>query len=388
MHCNRIHSLQLLPALAILLTPLVHATERLDEAKLKKTVDTTIQAVMQKNNIPGMAVGITVNGKHYFYNYGIASKETQQPVNDKTLFEVGSISKTVTATLVSYAQLKGKITLSDSTSKYLPELKGSSFDNISLLNLGTQTSGLPLFVPDEIKTTSQLIDYLKQWKPIHEIGTQRVYSNVGIGTLGMIAANSMGKPYETLIEKTIFPMLGMNHSYINVPQSQMKNYAQGYNKKDQPIRLSQDMLWAEAYGVKTNSADLTRFLDANMQFIKSSEQLQQAIKNTHTGYFKSGDMIQDLMWEQYAYPVTLEQLLAGNSSAMMDTKTEQLNPAQQPNDDVLINKTGSTNGFAAYTAFIPVKKVGVVILANKNYSIDQRVTAAYQILEQLDKKEK
>jgi CubicO group peptidase (beta-lactamase class C family) len=51
---------------------------------------------------------------------------------------------------------------------------------------------------------------------------------------------------------------------------------------------------------------------------------------------------------------------------------------------VLINKTGSTNGFSGYVAFVPAKKIGIVILANKSYPIDQRVTAAYRILTRLD----
>jgi len=92
-----------------------------------------------------------------------------------------------------------------------------------------------------------------------------------------------------------------------------------------------------------------------------------------------------LIWEQYPYPVELKQVLAGNSDAMayQATKVIELNPPLQPQANALINKTGSTNGFAAYVAFVPAQKLGIVILANKNYPIAPRVTAAYQILTQL-----
>jgi CubicO group peptidase (beta-lactamase class C family) len=97
-------------------------------------------------------------------------------------------------------------------------------------------------------------------------------------------------------------------------------------------------------------------------------------------------MIQDLIWEQYPFPVELKQVLAGNSDTMtyQATIATRLSPPLPPQPDVLINKTGSTNGFAAYVAFIPAQKLGIVILANKNYPIDARVTAAYQILTALD----
>jgi CubicO group peptidase (beta-lactamase class C family) len=62
----------------------------------------------------------------------------------------------------------------------------------------------------------------------------------------------------------------------------------------------------------------------------------------------------------------------------------KLDPPLQPRDDILIDKTGSTNGFAAYVAFVPVEKIGIVLLSNKNYPIDARVTAAHEILTRLE----
>ncbi|AEK63346.1 class C beta-lactamase [Collimonas fungivorans] len=359
----------------------------LDQSGIKTAVDSAIQPLMQSYAIPGMAVAVTIDGKNYFFNYGVASKETRQPVTNRTLFEIGSLSKTFTATLASYAQVDGKLSLSDSASKYLPSLGGSSFDNISLLNLGTHTAGgLPLQVPDDLGNTGQLMDYFKHWQPAHAAGTYRKYSNPSIGLLGMIAAKSMDMSFDDAIEKKLFPELGMTHSYINVPAGQMKDYAQGYTTKDVPVRVNPGVLASEAYGVKSGSADLIRFIGANMQAIKLEAKLQRAITDTHTGYFVSGEFTQDLIWEQYPYPLELKRLLAGNATTALydELPAARLNPALPPQADVLINKTGSTNGFSSYAAFVPAKKIGIVILANKSYPIDQRVTAAYRILTRLD----
>jgi beta-lactamase class C len=97
-------------------------------------------------------------------------------------------------------------------------------------------------------------------------------------------------------------------------------------------------------------------------------------------------MTQDLVWEQYDYPVGLKPLLEGNADkvVLQANPVTAMVPPSTPRDDVLINKTGSTNGFAAYVAFVPEKKLGVVLLANKNYPIAARVRAAYEILTRLD----
>lgn len=357
--------------------------------EIKQTVDRAIQPVMAKYGVPGMAIAVAAGGKTYVFNYGVASRQTRQPVTRDTLFELGSVSKTFTATLASYAQVTGTLSLSDKTGKYLPALRGSPFgDEASLLNLGTHTpGGLPLQVPDSVHNDDQLMQYFKAWRPAHPPGTYRTYNNPGIGTLGFIAAKSMGRDFAALMEQQLFPALGLTSTYVNVPASKMANYAEGYTKENAPIRVAPGVLSSEAYGVKTTASDMIRFVQANMKLIKLNEPLQRAIIETHTGYFKvrNAAMTQDLIWEQYPYPVALPTLLQGNSSAMIfnATPVAEITPPQAPAADAWINKTGSTNGFGAYVAFVPEKRLGIVILANKNFPIDDRVTAAYNILASL-----
>ena len=252
-------------------------------------MDAAIQPVMAKYSIPGMAVGVTIAGKPYVFCYGVASRQTGRPVTPGTLFEIGSVTKTFTATLASYAQVAGYLSLSDTTSKYLPALQGAPFGSVTLLNLGTHTpGGLPLQVPDNIDNDNQLMQYFKDWRPSYKPGTYRTYANPGIGTLGLIAARSMGQDFNTLIEQRLFPALGIQGSYITVPSARMADYAQGYTGDDAPIRMAGGVLSSETYGIRATAPDMVRFLQANLNAIPLDKSFQRAIAETHTGYFKAG----------------------------------------------------------------------------------------------------
>jgi beta-lactamase class C len=386
---RRAVSLMTITAIACTIATASHAADD-QKDRIKTAVDHAMAPVIAHNGIRGMAVGIVDGDEHYVFNYGVASTETGKPVTNETLFELGSVSKTLTATLASYAQVRGYLSLSDPTSRFLPSLQNSPFGNVTLLNLGTHTpGGLPLQVPDNISNNEQLMQYFKAWQPTYAPGTHRTYANPSIGTLGLIAAKSMGQDFDGLMQGQLFPALGMKDTYIKVPAAKMPDYAQGYAKDGALIRMAPGVLSSEAYGIKTTAADMNRFVEANMNLIRVNEKLQHAIANTHIGYFKAGPMTQDLIWEQYPYPVTLESLLSGNSPAMIfnATPVTEIKPPQEPQNNVWINKTGSTNGFGAYIAFIPQKRLGIVILANKNFPIDERVTAAYRILTSLENSE-
>jgi len=357
------------------------------QAEIKSLVDKTITPLMARQNIPGMAIGIVFDGQTYVFDYGMADKAAKKPVTADTLFEIGSVSKTFTATLAAYAQNTGALSLNDKTSRFLPELAGTPFGDVKLLNLGTHTTGgMPLQVPDDIRNTDQILQYFKAWKPAQPTGTVRTYSNVSIGALGWITARAMHGDFSTLVTEHVFKPLDMTHTFIRVPKDQQANYAWGYGKDGKPIRVTPGVFEREAYGVKTTASDMLRFVQANLGQPVHDDSLQQAIKATHTGYFLDKPMTQDLIWEQYPYPVGVDALLEGNASHMAfePTPARELSPPIAPTPNAWINKTGSMSGFGAYVAFVPSKQMGIVLLANKNYPMDERIRAAHHILTTLD----
>src|SRR5690606_17342281 len=198
-------------------------------AELHQAVDAAVRPVMQTYDIPGMAVAISHKGQQHFFEYGVASRENAQMVDRHTLFELGSISKLFTATLGAYAEARGTLNLSDNASQYLPELQGSAFDHISLLDLATYTAGgLPLQFPDSVSAERRMLGYYRNWQAVYPPGTRRLYSNPSIGLFGHLAAASLAEPFQQLMEKELLPQLGMQESYVRIPTERMPRYAWGY----------------------------------------------------------------------------------------------------------------------------------------------------------------
>ena len=362
----------------------VHAVTQPDfDSELRRIADT----FMRDNHIPGMAIAITVDGKECYYNFGVASKQSKRKVSSDTLFELGSISKTFIATLATYAQAEGKLSLDNQVEDYLPEFKGKPFGKVALFDLGTHTAGgFPLQVPDEVGNHRQLIDWLKAWQPRYPEGSKRSYSNPSIGMLGLITADRMGQHYADAVEHTLLPKLGLADTFIRIPADKKADYAQGYNGDDSPVHVNPGVLGDEAYGVISSAKDLLHYVHVQLGETPVDALTRRAIADTRIAYYRSGPMIQDLAWEQYPYPVTHDDLLRGNSSRMIreDQPVTAIKPPHPPTDAVLVNKTGATNGFGAYIAFVPAKKLGLVILTNRSHPTEARVEFAYEVLKMMD----
>jgi beta-lactamase class C len=353
-----------------------------DEARIRAAVDEAIGPLMSRHDIPGMAVALTVEGQAYVFNFGVTSRQGRAPVTDTTLFEVGSVTKTLTATLAVYAASTGKLSVSDHPSRYLPALKGTAIDKATVLHLATYTAGgLPLQFPDGVAGDAATLAYFRNWRPTAAPGAVRSYSNPSLGLLGLVTAKALGQDFAQAMQTQLFPAFGMAHSHVRLPEAAMQDYAWGH-RDGQQVHMQPGPLAEPTYGVRTTASDLLRFVQVNMDPSSLAPAMRRAVEATQVGHFRSGLLVQGLGWEQYPYPVSREWLLGGNSEEMfMAAQPAHRLPGATAHGPRLFNKTGSTGGFGAYVAFVPSQRVGLVMLANRNYPIPARVEAAWSILQ-------
>jgi CubicO group peptidase (beta-lactamase class C family) len=175
----------------------------------------------------------------YNRSYGIANETTKEKLNQKSVFELASLSKQFTAMGIVILKEKGKLNLEDKISKYIPELSG--YQNITVKNLLHHTSGLPDFMPlmdtiwdkTKIATNKDIVNYFSKYNPklLFEPNTKHEYSNTGYALLATIIENVSGQTYAEFLKNQIFDPLKMKNSFVynrRLSPKKIKNYAFGY----------------------------------------------------------------------------------------------------------------------------------------------------------------
>ena len=207
--------------------------------------------------------------------YGRPDTPDNKPLDGKTVFEIGSITKVLTALLLSDMVTHREVAFGDPVAEYLPtsvrmpDYKGKA---ITLVDLATYTSGLPP-MPDNIiskdpfnpfadYTIDQLYSFLSRYALKHEPGTYVEYSNVGFALLGHVLARRANKSYENLLIERICGPLGLDDTRITLTPDMRSRIAQGHN-----ANLERRPLWdlptlAGAGAVRSTANDLTVFLEA------------------------------------------------------------------------------------------------------------------------------
>ncbi|QFT96602.1 Beta-lactamase [Roseovarius sp. THAF8] len=335
--------------------------------------------LMETHDIPGIALGITHGGDSQFFTIGLAARDDGVAVTPDTLFELGSISKLFTATQAALMEVRGELDLDDPVSAYIEPLKGSAFGALSLADLATHHSGgLPLQVPDGVSDIDALISWLKDWAL--SMRGARSYSNISIGLLGHIESRIADRSYAELMEQGLFAEMGLRDTFVDVPEAVMPRYAYGVDRDTgEAIRVGPGVLGDEAYGVKSSARDLVRLLDLYLGHAQAGDDLTQALARTREGFGTTEAYVQNLIWEEYPWPVDADRMVRGNSYDFIlePQPMERITPARAPGQDVILNKTGATFGFGAYVVLLPAQDLGVVYLANRNIPNEARVRAMH-----------
>jgi len=198
-------------------------------------LDRRIRADMEELNIPGVLVGVASRGRLVHWKaYGMANVELSVPVNDSTVFEIGSISKEFVGAVVMQLVEEGRMGLDDGIHQFLPYLP-SEWLGVTVRQLLTHTSGIPDY--EEIQTyeayrfrfTPEEIIRVAHSRPMDFApGTGYYYSNTGYFLLSMMVERVEGRPLGQILQERIFGPLGMGQSRMSDPEDIIPHRAAGY----------------------------------------------------------------------------------------------------------------------------------------------------------------
>jgi CubicO group peptidase (beta-lactamase class C family) len=342
----------------------------------RAAIDDLVKPFLKDKPFLGLVVGTTRPAGRHVFGYGQVTLDGKEvaPGGD-TLFEIGSITKAFTGTLLADQVRAGRLRLDDPAQKYLPDgltLPRRDDRDISLLHLATHTSSLPVqppFIGLFALTTKDATNPYGEYDQVHlkeslakmtlsrPIGSQFDYSNLGVGLLGHALAHAAkAKSYEELLVERVTKPLDMADTRIHLSADQSKRFAPGHSKSGKPASCWTFATLEACGGLRSTTNDMLTFAEANLGRRKTP--LAEAFQMAHQPWRETGrkDEFVGLCWMRHKYP---------------DRR-------------VMIWHNGGTGGYRCFLGFVPESGVGVIVLTNSPHSVDALGTA---ILDHLRKEE-
>ena len=198
------------------------------------SVDDYVRSELARQRIPGAAIAVTRGGKVVkAAGYGYANLEHQVPVKPETVFQSGSISKQLAATVAMLLVEDGKIALDEPLKKYLPDAP-SAWDGITVRHLLTHTSGIPEyewgkdFDMRKDYTDDERLRIVYRMKLEFVPGSRWNYSDTGYMVLGILLSRAGREFYGDILKHRVFEPLGMKTAGIISEEDVIPNRAAGY----------------------------------------------------------------------------------------------------------------------------------------------------------------
>jgi serine-type D-Ala-D-Ala carboxypeptidase/endopeptidase len=298
-----------------------------------------------------LTIGVIQQGHHYIKGFGQVSDANRSLPNAQTIYEIGSVTKVFTGTVLAKLTNDGIVALDDPICFYLPReivnQLSASIQSITLRQLATHTSALPR-LPDSflanIKdptnpylhyTAEEMYATLAEVKLLSEPGQSYEYSNFGMGLLGHLLSLKTSQPYEDLVKEIICQPLGMTDTTIHLTPEQQQRLTPGHSP-DGTLTSNWDFdVMAPAGAFRSTAKDLLMFLQANLR--ESDPQRAATLARSQERYFENNDTLSiGLAWHIW----TLR------------------------NGQVVHWHNGGTGGYISFIGFDREKQTGIVILSN------------------------
>ena len=301
---------------------------------------------------PGVVVGfLDPDGRRRIITYGTSG--TSRPLDGNTVFEIGSITKTFTGTILADMALAGELGLDDPLSRHMPGGRAPSRDGreITLLDLATHTSGLPRGpdnmgpIRDPLNPAADytadmmhafLAGHALRWRP----GAEYEYSNLGFMTLSDVVTRRAGAAaWEDVVIARVLAPLGMRDTRETMTDAMRSRLAAGHDEGGYPSPLA---TFAPTLGgggqLKSTANDMLIYLAANLDAARNPRRtrLSAALEAAQRDRRGADTGRVGLAWQR----ITLR------------------------NGDTLVFKGGGTAGWRSLAAFIPARGTAIIVLVN------------------------
>ncbi|HIG26493.1 MAG TPA: serine hydrolase [Verrucomicrobiales bacterium] len=338
----------------------------LPAAVISADIKATIQDRVDYAYNPGIIIGITDPDGRDIFTYGRTSYENGVTPDENTLFEIGSVTKIFTTTLLAEMANRGELLLTDPVESFLPEnvsvpKRGRIF--ITFHHLATHASGLPRDPPSVINNdpvnpffpfpAEELYSFLNGYILPRSPGTTFEYSNLGMGLLGHALTLKLGVSYQVALQERILTPLGMTDTVITPTPEQLLRRAEGYTGVVPRPPFKMQTLGAAGALLSTVGDRLT-FLEHQTGLRTSS--ISSVIQDTHQVQFSRGAPGQDLGLGWFIIPLPSRQIFMHDGATLGQNSFVGFNVNTQTGVVVLTN--------ARINAYSAVQDIGLRSLSS------------------------
>ncbi len=328
--------------------------------KTKHKIDSTYTALIKKYKVVGLSLAIVdKDGIVYTNGYGYADLANKVKATDKTVYRIGSTTKSFTALSLMQLQEKHLLSTDSSVRKYLPDLKMrgrfSDGNPLYIRDILAHISGLPSdvsngFFCDSPPDIKWLINELNKQEQAFPANYVHSYSNIGYGLLGEVVARLNNTSYSAAVKENVFKPLKMSSSYIELDPVLAADFSKAYvNNKE----IKEPLIRDQAAGlIHSNALDMANYV--RMYLNKGSLDGAKLVDPSSID-----EMIKNRLGN-------LELYTAKNWGFGLYTSNAY---SKTGNDSVAVTITGhggDTYAFHTDMAFIPELGLGVVILTNSD----------------------